>query len=114
VEALRMRLYSAIRKTDTKRSKLKKGLKDILRKGLKLMGITEPADIDIRFGDVLPKDTLTDTQAEQIKVQSGLSSKRSSIKRLENYDDEQVDAELATIEQENRVAGIDPANPPTI
>jgi len=114
VEALRMRLYSAIRRTDTKRSKLAKGLKDILRVGLKLKGITEPGDIEIRFGDVLPKDVLADTQAEQIKVQAGLSSKRSAMKRLENYDDEQADEELAAIEQESRVAGINPAAPPQI
>jgi hypothetical protein len=114
VEALRMRLYSAIRRTDTKRAKLAKGLKDILRVGLKLKGIKEPGDIEIRFGDVLPKDMLADAQVEQIKVQTGLSSKRSAIKRLENYDDEQVDEELQTIEQENRVAGINPNNAPTI
>lgn len=114
VEALRMRLYSAIRKTDTKRSKLSKGLKNILRVGLKLTGIAEPGDIEIRFGDVLPKDALLDTQTEQIKVQAGLSSKRSSMKRLENYDNEQVDEELQTIEQENHVAGINPANPPQL
>ena len=114
VEALRIRLFAAVRKTDTKRAQIKKGVDWILRVGLKLLGIKEPKPIRVEFSDVLPVDVITIAQAEEIKVRNGLTSRRSSIKRLENYDEERIEEELQLIESENAVAGINTNLPPQI
>lgn len=114
VESLRIRLYSALRRTKRKRANIRKGLDKILRLGLMLTGVESPQPIRVEFGDPLPADTLADAQVEEIKVKTGLSSKHSAIKRLENYDDEQVEEELAQIEQESRIEGINPAQPPQV
>lgn len=114
VEALRIRLYSALRKTSRKRAKIRKALDWALRVGLMLKGIEDPAKITVKFGDVLPVDQLAAVQVEDVKVKDGLSSKLSAIKRLENCNDEDAEEELKRIEQENRIAGIQVNQPPQI
>jgi len=114
VETLRIKMFQAQRKADTKRSNIRLGLKYILRIGLKLAGYSDVADIKVEFSDVLPTDPLTVAQTEAIKVREGLTSKRSSIKRIENYDDDTLDEELALIQSENKIAGIDVNIPPQL
>ena len=114
VESLRIRLYSAVRKSDSKRANIRKGLDWALRIGLMLLGFKTPDKIRIEFGDVLPKEPLVDAQVEDIKVRDGLSSRRSSIKRLEGLEDDEVDQEMQAIQQEETVAGINKNNPPQI
>jgi len=105
VEALRIQLFSAIRKTDTKRSKLEKGLKDILKIAGKLSG-KEIEDITMKFGDVLPVDEYQQAQTEEVRIKSGNTSKQSSIKRLDNVNDEVADEELEKISEEDKIAGV--------
>ena len=106
VESLRIQLFQAVRKTDTKRSKIKKGLSDMLKIGFKMSGKTFEENINISFSDVLPTDDLQLAQIEETKIRSGTTSKRSSMKRIENYNDDEADDEEELIKKENVIAGI--------
>lgn len=115
VESLRIRLFSAIRRTDTKRSKVIKGVHDILAIGFAMLGEKMSGKLGIQFSSVLPHDPLVDVQVEQLKVTSGLSSRESAMKRLENYTEEEVEAELARIRTEDLQSGVaNPEQPPQI
>jgi len=71
--------------------------------------------IELEFSDILPNDELVDAQVEEIRVQSGTSSKRSAIKRLDSSTDEQVDKEMEEIKNETLDSGaVDSNNPPKI
>jgi len=106
VESLRIQLFPAVRRTDTKRSKIKKGLADIIRIAFKLKGIDLTKNIIISFSDVLPVDALQQANTESIKITSGVTSKRSAMKRIENLNDEEADAEMEEIDKENSIAGL--------
>ena len=115
VEGLRMQLFSAVRKTDTKRAKIKRGIMDMFRIGFKMTNRKIEQDVEIKFGDVLPTDDLLSAETEATKVRSGLSSRKSAIKRLENLDDTQADDEMKQIANEDRIAGVaDTTVPPTV
>ena len=106
VESLRIQLFQAVRKTDTKRSKLKKGLSDMLKIGFKMAKKNFEENIIISFSDVLPTDDLQLVQIEETKIRSGTSSRRSSMKRIENYNDDEADEETEQIKTEEAIAGI--------
>lgn len=114
VESMRIKLFGAVRKTNRKRTKLRRGLEKLYRVGFKMLGIEMgDASILIEFSDVLPNDPFIDAQTEQIKVDAGISSKRSAIRRLEDYDDEELDAELELISKEAIESGaVNPNLPP--
>ncbi|MDF1498535.1 MAG: phage portal protein [Patescibacteria group bacterium] len=115
VESLRIQLFSSIRKTDTKRAKIRKGLSDMIKIGFKLSGKTFEGYVNIVFSDVLPTDDLINAQIEETKIRIGTTSKRASMKRTENYSDEEVDAEMEEIKKENAIAGIGGnGTPPTL
>lgn len=114
VQSLRIRLYSADRKTRRKRAKVARGLQDVIRIAFKLAGKEYDTDPEIKFGDVLPKDYDADSTAEATRVQAGISSRRSSIMRLDNISEEDADEELSQIQNEDKVAGITLPTPPAI
>jgi len=106
VEAMKMNLYNAERRTNTKRGKITEGIKDALKIACKMLGTPLKGEIKVKYGDVLPTSQIEIVQAESEKVTAGLSSKRSAIKRMEGYSEAEVEAELAMIEEENKVAGV--------
>lgn len=106
VESLRIQLFAAVRRTDTKRSKLRKGLADIIKIAFKLKNQELKNNVMIKFSEVLPVDELQLANTESIKITSGISSKRSAMKRIENFNDEEADAEMEEIEKENSIAGL--------
>ena len=113
VESLRIQLFTAIRKTGKKRAKVKRAVLDMFRIGAKMTKQSDDLklnDIVIDFADALPVDELTQVQSEAEKIRSGISSRRSAMKRVENYDDDQVDTELEQIQSEDKIAGIGNAN----
>lgn len=113
VESLRIQLYPALRKTKKKQAKIKRALLDMFRIGAKMTSQSEDLqnkDIVIDFGDPLPVDEQVQVQTESEKIRSGLSSRSSSMKRIENYNDEQVKQEMETIKAEDQIAGIGNAN----
>lgn len=115
VESLRIQLFAAIRKTHRKRAKLRRAIQDIIRIGFKLQGEELTTDPIIKFGDVLPTDDLIGAETEATKVRSGLSSRRSSIMRLENVSEEDAKKELAVIQEEERTIGaFDTSTPPQL
>jgi len=116
VESMRIRLYSAVRKTNTKRSKVKRALKDALRIATKLKGMKVTDDANIEMSDVLPIDELVEAQVEETKVRAGLTSRRSAIMRLNNLTEEEAEEEMKQIATEDRVAGVvgAPENAPTL
>ena len=114
VEALRIQLFSAVRRTNTKRSKIKRGLKDILRIGAKLKGIDIDKDPVIEMSDVLPVDEMVVADTEDTKIRAGISSRKSSMKRVENYSDSEAEAEREQIHKEDALIGVNPENPPKL
>jgi hypothetical protein len=115
VEALRIQLFSAIRKTTRKRSKITRALKDMLRIGFKMKERELEEDPVIKFSDVLPRDENTEATTEATKVGAGLSSRRSSIMRLEGISEEEAEKELEQLNLEATMAGvIDTTQPPQI
>ena len=115
VEAMRIKMFNAIRRTDTKRAKLSKGVIKILKIGYKMLDKKLENDIYIDYSDVLPTDDLVESQIEESKVNAGLSSRRSAMKRLENYSDEEADAELEIIRNEDIQSGaVNPNNAPQV
>lgn len=106
VESLRIQMFQAERKTQTKRSKMKRALLDMFRIGAKMKGIKLEQDIVIKFGSVLPTDPLIDATTESTKVSAGLSSHKSAIMRLNNYNEEQAEAEMKEIKSEDAIAGV--------
>ena len=114
VEALKMQLFGAIRRTNTKRAKIKRGIKDVLRLSGKMVGLEFDKDPVINMSDVLPEDEQAVAQTEQIKVSAGFSSRRSAMMRLEGYSLEEADAEMKKINEEEAIAGVDLDTPPTL
>lgn len=112
VESLRIQMFSAIRRTDRKRGKIKRALNDMFRIGFKLKGMEFNEDIDIIFSDILPVDENIQATTENIKIMAGLSSKKSAIIRIEGYTPERADEELKQIANEDKISGIDINNPP--
>ncbi len=114
VESLRIQLFSAIRKTHRKRSKLSRGLQDIIRIAYELNGTTLKEDPIITFGDVVPNDDYTVAETESTKVASGLSSKVKSIMRLEGISRDEAETELEQIVKESVTSGIVNPIPPQV
>lgn len=102
VEAMRLRLFNTTRKVARKRLYIEGRLKGILKMALQLEGIKDPADISIEWGDPLPEDELTKTTIAIDQIQGGVKSKRKAIKELQELTDEELDAELAEIEEGNK------------
>ncbi len=116
VESLRIQLFGAVRKTDKKRAKITKGVRNILYIGWQMLKGTEMSGrITIKYSDVLPSDPMTDAQTETEMTTNGLSSKKSSIMRLHNYTEEEADAEMEQINNENIASGaVNPNSPPAL
>lgn len=118
VESLRIQLFTAIRKTAKKRAKIKRAMLDMFRIGAKMTNQSaelQENDINIDFADVLPVDVLSEVQAESTKVTTGISSKKRSMMRIENYTEEEAQEELDNIRSEDQIAGIGkPENAPTL
>ena len=116
VESLQIRLHGAERRTKAKRARIKAGLKKMYRVGLKLTGalpLGENFDFVCEFSEVLPRDMLQTALAEQAKRDAGLTSRQSSIRRLEGYSQERLDEELQLIATEDRESGVvNPDAPP--
>jgi hypothetical protein len=115
VESLRIQLFSAIRKTHRKRSKVSRAIKDMIRIGFKMAGKEFDTDPKIVFGDVLPIDENMEANTEATKVGAGLSSHISSIMRLENLSEEDAQKEVDKINEEANMSGVlDTSKPPTV
>jgi len=113
-EALRTRMHGAMSKAQTKRGQIIPELEKIIQIGLKLTETTDdPNNITIEFGPVLPEDEVQKTQVEQMKLNMGITSKRTAMKRLDGLTDDEVDAELERINNEQAQAGFQ-TNPPTV
>jgi hypothetical protein len=118
VESLRIQLYAALRKTSKKRAKLRRGVLDMMRIGAKMTGQSEDLqskDCIMVFSDPLPVDEQVQISVESEKIRSGISSRLSSMKRVENIDDEEAEAEMQRIAAEDQIAGIgNPENAPQL
>ena len=114
VESLRIQLFSAVRRTSRKRSRIVRALKDMFRLGFNMTKIEYKGDIYIKFSDVVPVDELTQAQTEQLKVSSGISSRKSSIMRVEGLTEDEADQELKQIQEEDKIAGVTNPEPLTL
>jgi len=58
---------------------------------------------------------MSEVEVESAKISNGLSSKKSAMKRLENFTDEEVEKELQRIQQEGINSGaVNPNNSPQL
>lgn len=107
VESLRIQLFAAVRKTQRKRAKIARALKDMFRIGFKLKGMdwATEQDVNLRFEDVLPTEEIVQAETERTKVAAGLTSKKSAIMRLEGMSPEEADEELQRIKDEDLISG---------
>lgn len=114
VESMRIKLFGAIRKTNRKRMKIKKGIQDIYKIGFKMLDKDiGDGELLIEFSDVLPNDPFIDAQTEQIKVEAGITSRRSSMRRIEDYTEDELDEEMEIIKREEVEFGaVNPNNAP--
>jgi hypothetical protein len=110
VDAMKIKLFNAERKTQGKRAKIRAGFEEIIKIGFKMLGKEMKGGVRVTFGSVIPSDPVADAQVESEKVAAGLSSKFSAIKRLENYTPAEVDAEMAQIAKEATASGVLDAN----
>ena len=111
VETQRIRLYPAERKVKRKRARIRAGLKKMYRVGLKLttdFKTGDDFDFICTFSAVLPRDELQTSLSEQAKRDAGLTSRRSSMRRLEGYSDRELDEELELIRNEDNSEGVAP------
>ncbi len=116
VESLRIQLFSAERKAKRKRAKITKGLRNLIYTGYKMLYSKEMnGTINIKYGDVLPNDKAVDTSTEVEMVTNGLSSKKSSIMRINGYTEQEAQSEIEEITKEEIASGaLDTNNKPTI
>jgi len=115
VGGMKIKMFSALRKTDRKRMKMKKGVEKIIEIGFKMLGKEMNGVVELEFSDVLPNDNLEDAQVEEVKVRNGISSRRSAIKRLENYSEEDLDWEMQQIKNEEVESGaVNPNDVPVL
>lgn len=106
VESLKIRMFSAVRKTETKRMKIEKGIKDIINIGFKMLDMELDSTVRMEFTDVIPQDELKATQVEEAKVTAGLSSRASAMKRLDNLSKDEVDEEMERMRKEGIESGV--------
>lgn len=113
VESMRIQLFQAVRKTNRKRSRIKRALQDIFKLAflLKNDSSLDSEDVTLKFSDVLPEDETTITSNESAKVTSGLSSKISSIMRLNKCSEEEAQKELDRIKEEGIGDGVTNPDP---
>ncbi len=115
VGGMKIKMFSALRKTNRKRMKMKKGVEHIIEIGFKMLGKEMAGTVVLDFSEVLPNDNLEDAQVEEIKTRAGISSRRSAIKRLENYSEEELDEEMQTIKNEEVQSGaVNPNDVPVL
>jgi len=115
VGGMKIKLFGAIRKTTRKRSKMRKGVEALFKIGFAMLGKKMNGKITLQFSNVLPNDEKVDSETEEIKVRSGLSSKRSAMRRLENYTEDELDAEEEQIKKEDIASGaVNPNEAPTL
>lgn len=115
VGGMKIKLFGAVRKTNRKRAKMVKGIERVIEIGFKMLGKEMTGDLILQLSDVLPNDELEDAQVEEIKVRTGVSSKRSAMRRLENYTDEELDEEEKQIKKETIASGaVNPNDAPAL
>jgi len=101
VEAIKIRLFNSIRKAQRKRMQLTTGLTDILMSALIMSGeSTDPSTPKIVYDDFLPVDDRLQTTLIIERLNAGLISRETAIRRLENIEVEAAQAELDKIKQE--------------
>ena len=115
VESMKIKLFGADRRTRRKRAKMKKGVEKIIEIGFLMKGVEMSGNIMLEFSEVLPQDGLIQTNTEAEKTRNGLSSKRSAMKRLENYTEDELDREEELIKNETAESGaINPNDAPEL
>lgn len=114
--SIKFRMNSLLAKINRKRQYYDKGLKEVLevaqmlehaRLGKQDYQITVPR---ITFKDGLPDDEMEEATIAQLLVTAGLRSKKTAIMRIDDMTEEQAEAELKRIEEEQETADIDAFN----
>ena len=62
--------------------------------------ILEPHEISVQWADGIPQSTLELLQEEEIALRLGLSSRKTSMKRVYGYEDAVLEEEMATVKVE--------------
>jgi hypothetical protein len=106
-EAMRIKLFSTLRKVSRKRIYMEQVIKDMMSLALKMSDLKPEKDngkfdLRVKWTDALPIDEnlLTERLSEQ--VTGGLKSKRKAIKELQDIYDEELNNEITLIEEENQ------------
>jgi hypothetical protein len=109
--AMRMRFIRTQAKIARKRQYFDAGIRRLLSLAQELQAIhggPDPVDIEIHWMDGIPDDYIEAVEVERSRVEAGLSSRETAIRRIDNVDEAQARNELQRIRGESPV----PATPP--
>ena len=106
-EAMKIKLFSTLRKVSRKRIYMEQVILDMMDLALRMSGLNLPSgknkfDIRVKWTDALPIDENLLTNRLNEQVIGGLKSKRKAVKELQGIYDEELDNEIELIEQENQ------------
>lgn len=113
--AMRMRFIRTQAKMARKRQYFDVGTRRVLWLAQKLRqvhgGGPAPVAIEIHWMDGIPDDYNESVDVESVRIQAGLTSRESAIKRIDNVDDAQARAEIQRMQEEAQASPA-PATPP--
>lgn len=109
--AMRMRFIRTQAKIARKRQYFDIGVRRVLALAQELKAVyggPDPVDIEIHWMDGIPDDYIEAVEVERSRVEAGLSSRETAIRRIDNVDEAQARNELQRIRNESPA----PATPP--
>lgn len=98
--ALKFKLIRTLAKISRKKNYYDEAIKWAIMTALKLKGM-KPVEPQIVWQDGIPQDTYEAAQIEEIRMRSGNTSLESSIRRLDGGTDDDINAEIARIDEES-------------
>lgn len=105
-EAMRIKLFSTLRKVSRKRIYMEQVIINMMSLALMMAGAKPndngKFDLRVKWTDALPIDENLLTDRLNSQVDGGLKSRRKAIKELQDIYDDELDAEIALIEEENQ------------
>ncbi len=95
--AMKRLLMAPLLKAQRIQGKLDPALTDVMGTAMKLEGHEMPHPVRIEWKDGLPKDFVELANSEAVRIGAGLSSVRSSLRRIDDSTEVELDEEMAAI-----------------
>lgn len=102
-EGFKLKNFETEQRINKKRLYMDTPLQFIINTALFLESETDKQKIEVVWSDVLPEDLKITTEVLALQVNSGLKSKETAIKELQELDEEQLEEEIARIAEDNKI-----------